>query len=134
MMKVNVLFYFETQEQWLDFGKKFFNHKEFEQDSPIWKGLKERNQIFEQVVNEVFNTAENEEKKIHINNIFFQSIVYFSTKSEKRLKNLYKFIKENHYENKYGIRDNWGNRFYMDLDGLLEWWSEVKNQKTKRNN
>ena len=48
------------------------------------------------------------------------------TQSEKALRLLNDWIKENNYINNYTIRDSKGNRMEMDLDGLFEWWSEKK--------
>ena len=54
---------------------------------------------------------------------YISCILGLTTKSEKTLKKLFEFIKENHYENNYIIADDWGNWLYMDLKKLLEWQS-----------
>jgi hypothetical protein len=107
----------------MDFGNKFFNQfnqKEFIKYSPIIKGLKEMNE-FSCLVERYF------EDDI---SIMLGCYVYITTKSEKVLKKVYEFIKENHYENNYKLRDNWGGKLYK-FDKLFEWWSDIKNKRNK---
>lgn len=117
MNKVNILFSFETKEQWSDFGEKFFSNSLFTKYSPVAKKLSEHKATFNEVVQGHFD------KEI---DFILDTMVYVETQSEKALRLLNDWIKENNYTNNYTIRDNKDNRIGMDLDGLFEWWSENK--------
>ena len=120
MNKINVNFSFETKEQWSNFSEKFFSNSEFIKCSPVAKKLSEHKATFNEVIQDYFN------KEI---DFILDTMVYFKTQSEKTLRLLNDWIKENNYTNNYTIRDNKGNRMGMDLDELFEWWSDHKNKK-----
>jgi hypothetical protein len=123
MIKVNVFFRFNTKEEWIEFGQKFIQRKEFVKYSNIFEILNKRHQNYTDFVNEIYESGFPD---------IISCYIIMETKSEKTLRLLNDWIKENHYEGHYTLRDNWANKFRMDLDGLLKWWSKIKSIRVKR--
>lgn len=111
-MKTKVFFEFKTEEQWFDFLKKFSEHKEFVQVySSQLKHLLEQNDMSEETVNFV----ELGKKLIHI--LIF--VPFLELNSKESVQCLLNFIKENHYENNYQLRDDC-DKLRMTISELLE--------------
>lgn len=107
MITVKVYFDFDTKDEWIEFGKKFYSIKEFEPYIPHFDVVREFKTIDELV----------EELNFCSCSYKFTSI---ETKSKKILKLVNEFIKENHYEKNYQLRDKWSDKLYMSLDELLK--------------
>ena len=125
MINVTVFFDFKTKEEYIDFGEKYFNQKEFIKYTPLVEILKEGNKTFNGFVEEM----DNKEQFFMIGGLF-----HLHTKSEKVLRKLNEFMKEHHYEHNYQIRDNWGNKLRVSFDELFKWWSEIKNERAIKKN
>lgn len=111
MITTCVFFDFETKEQWIMFGEKFLIRKEFLKHTPLLVILKERNETFIEFVEYSYK---------RYSGCLISCVLGITTKSEKTLRKLSEFIKENHYENNYRLTDDWGNKLCMDLDGLFK--------------
>ena len=118
MWNTHVSFYFETEEKWIEFRNKIRDRKEFiryfqlpqemlhlnDSNLPHYDGFKNPSDQF----------------------IYYSCLYSILTRSEKTLKKLNEWIKENHYESNYRLGDNWGNKLRMSLDELFELYDNRK--------
>ena len=119
MANINVFFTFKTKEQWIAFGEKFFSEMEFTKNSYITKKLTHMNKPFNEWVQVMYDYNIPET---------IGAFSFVQLQSENTMRLLNDWIKENHYDKNYFLRDNHGDRINMDLDTLLECWSDNKNE------
>lgn len=119
MGNTNVFFTFKTKEQWIAFGEKFFSEMEFTKNSHITKKLTHMNKPFNEWVQVMYDYNIPET---------IGAFSFVQLQSENTMRLLNDWIKENHYDKNYFLRDNHGDRINMDLDTLLECWSDNKNK------
>ena len=114
MKTTNVFFDFQTKDEWIIFCQKILSGKEFEKNFPAVFNISKK--CGTEYIIELFYK---EEVLAALTYLF-----YFSTRSKKTLTKLIDWIKENHYENNYVLRDMRGNKIYMDE--LFKWYNERK--------
>lgn len=121
MIEITVFFEFEeNKDEWIVFAEKFekwLNEKGVKSNS--LERLIEKFGSLKNWVDFCFNNSDAD----------FWVAVYaicLTTRSRKTLSKLNEWIKENHYESKYYLRNKNGSRMGMDLDELFEWSDERK--------
>ena len=127
MKKTLVFFDFENDEQWLEFGKKFYDAKQFEQAwAPVVKYFMNKHKTFEHMYkNDIRPTWYIDENGIEQDGDprpFIIALPCIYTRSKKVLTTLNKWIKENNYEHNYELAESDGvGIFFMEinLDELL---------------
>lgn len=108
MITVKVFFNFNTKDEWIEFGKKFYSIKEFEPYIPQFDFVKE------------FKTIDELVEELNLCSCICYELTSIQTKSKEILKLVNEFIKKNHYEKNYQLRDKWSDKLYMSLDELLK--------------
>ncbi len=108
MEKIRVYFEFNTKEEWVEFGNKFYFKKEFEPYIPQIDYVKRFESVDEMV------------DELNLTSCVVYELQSLQTNSKKILELLNEFIKENHYEKYYKLRDKDCNKIYMSLDELLK--------------
>ena len=125
MWNTHVSFYFETEEKWIEFRDKIRNRKEFTRYFLSPQEMLHLNDS---------NLPHHDGLKNPSDHLIFYSCLYsIFTRAEKTLKQLNEWIKENHYESNYRLRDNWGNKFRMSLDELIELYDNRKKNNCSNN-
>ena len=121
MSEITVFFEFEeNKDEWIVFAEKFekwLNEKGVKSNS--LEHLIKKFGSLKNWVDFCFNNSDAD---------FWVAVyaIYLTTRSRKTLSKLNEWIKENHYESKYYLRNKNGNRMGMDLDELFEWYDERK--------
>ena len=115
MKRITVYFQFKTKKEWIAFGEKYRNKKEFIKYTPMI-ALKEN--IWSSFNDFVEYVYKNRKEPSH----YISHILSLTTQSEKTLRNLSEFIKENHYENNYYLTNGKGKIMNLKFDTLFDWW------------
>ena len=117
MFNTFIYFDFETKSEWIDFANKLSSKNEFIKYLYTERKFNKRNLTFADLV------------EFYSDDLIFVSLCFcIKTRSEKTLRQLNDWIKDNHYESNYEVRDNWGNRMKMNLDKLFEYCSNIANK------
>ena len=115
MMTTYVYFDFETKSEWIDFANKLSCKNEFRKYL-YYEGKINKDNL------SVADLVERYSDNLLLISICFCVI----TRSEKTLRKLNDWIKDNHYESNYEVCDNWGNNMKMNLDKLFEYCSNMR--------
>ena len=110
MITTYVYFDFETKSEWIDFANKLSCKNEFTKYLSTERRFNKQNLSFADLV------------EYYSDDLCLVSICFcITTRSEKTLRKLNDWIKDNHYESNYELRDLWGNRMKMNLEKLFEY-------------
>lgn len=111
MIKVNVIFNFESVEKWIEFRDNIRHEEKF---TRCFTFPQEMLQLNEPTL--PFQDREDINDNLH----HYSSLYSISTRSKKTLKKLNEWVKDNHYESNYILFDIYGDGLGTSLDELFE--------------
>lgn len=112
-----VLFDFHTKDEWINFSKKLLSDKDFKKYVMLFELVKKKYGTVEDYI----------EYCCSKDNFVSVAVAHcMTTRSIKTLNKLNDWLKDNHYESNYELRDNWGNELGMGLDELLNTQNDLR--------